>query len=144
MCVILEPNMKNWSCHPETLILESNRQFFGLCDIEIWRMTMKITGHLFYATSSFVHYFVAVCEFKLQLQSKKTVTFGQNRRFFGLYLEFWRKTRKNNGAPVLSHFKLSASFRNHLWIETSHSPETLNLGKIFHLCGLDLSPCTFA
>ena len=27
-------------------------------------------GHLFYATSSFVHYFVPIGEFKLELQSK--------------------------------------------------------------------------
>ena len=29
----------------------------------------KIIGHLFYATSSFVHHFVAIGEFKLELQS---------------------------------------------------------------------------
>ena len=40
------------------------------------RVTMKLdgwhwktTGHLFYATSSFVHHFVAIGEFKLELQS---------------------------------------------------------------------------
>ena len=29
----------------------------------------KTIGHLFYATSSFVQYFVAIGEFKLELQS---------------------------------------------------------------------------
>ena len=29
----------------------------------------KTIGHLFYATSSFVHHFVAIGEFKLELQS---------------------------------------------------------------------------
>ena len=28
----------------------------------------KIIRHLFYATSSFVHYCIAICEFKLELQ----------------------------------------------------------------------------
>ena len=30
----------------------------------------KTIGHLFYGTSRFVHYFVAICEFKLELQSR--------------------------------------------------------------------------
>ena len=38
-------------------------------------------GHLFYATSSFVHHFVPSGEFKLELQSGNA-QFGQNRRFF--------------------------------------------------------------
>ena len=33
---------------------------------------LKTIGHLFYATSSFVHHFVAIGEFKLQLQSGNT------------------------------------------------------------------------
>ena len=28
-------------------------------------------GHLSFATSNFVHYFIAICEFKLELQSEK-------------------------------------------------------------------------
>ena len=112
------------SCdRPSNLKLDSNRQFFSLCDREIWWMTLqnnrapllcyfklcasfrthwwiqtwvtvrkrsirvkidnflsrvtlkfdgwpsKTIGHLFYATSSFVHHFVAIGEFKLKLQS---------------------------------------------------------------------------
>ena len=37
------------------LKLESNRQFFSPCDLEILWMTSKKIGHLFYDTSSFVH-----------------------------------------------------------------------------------------
>ena len=33
------------------------------------RWPWKIIGHLFYATSSLVHHFIAICEFKMQLQS---------------------------------------------------------------------------
>ena len=38
--------------------------FFGPCDLEIWWMTLNNNRalHLFYAPSSFVHHFVAVCE----------------------------------------------------------------------------------
>ena len=33
------------------------------------RWPWKTIGHLFYTTSSFVHHFIAICEFKLALQS---------------------------------------------------------------------------
>ena len=32
------------------LKLDSNRRFFSPCDLEIWWMTQKAIGHLFYAT----------------------------------------------------------------------------------------------
>ena len=113
----------NWSYSPEILNSGQNRQFFVLCDLEIWRMTLdnnrapllyyielcasfqshewiqtgvtvrkcsiwvkicnflssvtlkfdgwpwKTIGHLFYVASSFVHHFIAISGFKLELQS---------------------------------------------------------------------------
>ena len=45
-------------------------------------------------------------------------------------LEVWRMTLKNNRTPLLSYFKLCASFRSHWWIQTGvNSPETYNLGQ---------------
>ena len=41
----------------------------------------KSTGHLFYATSSFLHHFVAIGEFKLELQSGNA-QFGSKSTFF--------------------------------------------------------------
>ena len=41
----------------------------------------KTIGHLFYATSSFVHHFVAICEFKLELQSGNAQS-GSNSTIF--------------------------------------------------------------
>ena len=41
----------------------------------------KTIGHLFYATSSFVHHFVAIGEFELELQSGNA-QFGSNSMFF--------------------------------------------------------------
>ena len=49
--------------------------FFSPCDLEIWQMTLKKLGHLFYATYSFVHHFKAIYKFKLKLQSVKIVNF---------------------------------------------------------------------
>ena len=44
---------------------------------------------------------------------------GQNRQFFvrrDLYT--WRITLSNNRAPLITYFKLCASFRSHWWIQT--------------------------
>ena len=41
----------------------------------------KTIGHLFYATSSFVHHFIAIGEFKLELQSGKAQS-GSNATLF--------------------------------------------------------------
>ena len=78
----------------------------------------KKIGYLFYATSSFVHHFVAIGEFKLKLQSGNDQS-GSNSRFLEpCDLEIWRMTLQNNRAPLLSYFKLCASFRSHWWIQT--------------------------
>ena len=43
--------------------------FFVLHDLKNWWMTLKIIGHLAHIASSFVYYFIAICEFKQELQS---------------------------------------------------------------------------
>ena len=108
-----------------------NGQFFILCDLEIWQMTLKnnrapllcffklfvsfhsisqfklelqsgnpifgdflprvtlkfdrwpwkTIGHLFYATSSFLHHFIAISQYKLELQSGNA-KFGSKSVFF--------------------------------------------------------------
>ena len=52
--------------------------------LAVWpcNLTNDLTiGHLFYATSSFVHHFVAIGEFKLELQSGNA-QFGSNSTIF--------------------------------------------------------------
>ena len=46
---------------------------------DVW--PWKIIGHLYYATSSFVHHFVAIGDFKLELQSGNA-QFGSNSTIF--------------------------------------------------------------
>ena len=82
------------------------------------RWPWKTTGHLFYATSSFVHHFVAIGEFKLELQSGNAQSGSNLTIFEPCDLEIWRITLKNNRAPLLSNIKLYASFHHHLWIQT--------------------------
>ena len=82
------------------------------------RWHSKTIGHLFHATSSFVRHFVAIGEFKLELQPE-TPDLGQIRRFLETCdLEIWRMTLKNNRTPFLSIIKLYASFHHHMWIHT--------------------------
>ena len=88
------------------------------------RVTLKFDGwpwktiwHLSFAVSSFVQHFIAIGEFKLELQSGNA-QFGSNRRFLEpCDLEIWRMTFKNNRAPLLCYFKLHASFCSHWWIQ---------------------------
>ena len=78
----------------------------------------KTIGHLFYATSSFVHHFVAIGEFKLELQSGNAQS-GSNSTFFRvMWLEIWRMTFRNNRAPLLNIIKPYAWFHHHMWIQT--------------------------
>ena len=113
--------IQTWVKSPETANLGQIRRFLELCDLEIWRMTLKnnraplqcyfklcasflshwsiqnrvtvrkrpiwvkfddfqsrvtlkfdrwswkTIGHLFLATSSYMHHFIIICEFKLEL-----------------------------------------------------------------------------
>ena len=79
------------------------------------RSQLKTIGHLSFAVSSFVQHFIAIGEFKLELQS------GNTQIWWFLEpcdLEIWRMTFKKNRAPLLCYFKLCAAFRTHWWIQT--------------------------
>ena len=82
------------------------------------RWPSKTIGHLFYATSSCVHHFVAIGEFKLELESGNAQS-GSNATLFRAVWP-WNLTDdlENNRAPFLCYFKLCASFRSHWWIRT--------------------------
>ena len=90
----------------------------------LYRVTLKFDGlpwktigHLSSAVSRFVQHFIAIGEFKLELQSGNA-QFGSNRWFLEpCHLEIWRMTLENNKAPLLCYFKLYASFRSHRWIQ---------------------------
>ena len=106
----------------------------------------KTTGQLLYATSSFVHYFVTVCESKLELQSGN-IPFGSTSSIFRPVWS-WNLTddvKQNNRAPLLCHCKLCASFHSHMWIQTGVTVQKRpNWGKIcFDLYDLDLCHLTF-
>ena len=93
--------------------------FISHVTLKFDRWPWKTIGHLFYATSSFVHHFVAIGEFKLELQSGNA-QFGLKSTNFGgrCDLEIWWMTLKNNRAPLLRNIKLCESFHHHVWIQT--------------------------
>ena len=51
------------------LKLDSNCQFLARMTLKFDGWPQKTIGHLFYATLSFLHHFVPIREFKLELQS---------------------------------------------------------------------------
>ena len=55
--------------------------FFSCVTLKFDGWPWKTIGHLFYATSSFVHHFVAICVFKLELQSGNAQS-GSNSTIF--------------------------------------------------------------
>ena len=55
--------------------------FFSHVTLKFDRWPWKTIGHLFHATSSFVHHFVAIGEFKLELESGNA-QFGSNSTIF--------------------------------------------------------------
>ena len=55
--------------------------FFSRVTLQFDVWPWKTIGHLFYATSSFMHHFVAIGDFKLELQSGKA-QFGSNSTIF--------------------------------------------------------------
>ena len=106
---------------------------------DVW--PWKTIGHLFYATSSFVHHFVAIGEFKLELQSGNA-QFGSNSKILRAMWP-WNLTddlEKQQGTCSMLLQALciiSSSYVNSNW---SYGLETAKLG--FDLCDLDLWPLT--
>ena len=78
----------------------------------------KSIGHLFYTTTSFVHHFKAISEFKLELQSGNAEFRSKSAIVWQGDLKIWWMTLKNNRAPLLYYFKHCASFQSHHWIQT--------------------------
>ena len=114
------------SCdRPSNLKFDSNRQFFRLCDREIWWMTSKNNRALLLNYYMYRVLRQALCIISNPLvnsnwiYSPETLNSGRNWWYVILCdLEIWWMTLENNRAPLLCYFKLCASFRSHWWIQT--------------------------
>ena len=107
------------------------------CPVWPWNLMddlKKPIGHLFYATSSFVHHFVAMGEFKLELQSGNTQFWANSTFFSCVTLKYdrlpWKTIKQHQSLFIISS---SLSFVYSNW---RYNPETVKLG--FDLCDLDL------
>ena len=90
----------------------------------------KTIGHLFYATSSFVQHFVAIGEFKLELQSGNTQS-GSNSTIFRA-VRPWNLTddlAKQKGTSSMLLQALCIISYPLVNSNLSYSPETLNSGQ---------------
>ena len=83
---------------------------------DVWPRTT--IGHLFYATSSSMHHFVAIGEFKLDLQSGNAQFGSKSTIFRAVWPCNFTYDLENNRAPLLCYLKLCASFRSHRWFQT--------------------------
>ena len=97
----------------------------------------KAIGHLFNAISSFGHHFVAMGDFKLEIQSG-TAQFGSKSTIFRAVwpCNLTDDLEKQQGTSSKQHQAvciISSSYVNSNW---SYIPETVKLG--FDLCDLDL------
>ena len=123
------------------LKLDSNHQFFSLCDLEIWWMTLK-------NKKTPLSYNIKLCA---SFQSHRWIQTGVTVRkrpirvkigdfFVPDDLEIWRMTLKDNRTPFLSmyHQTLCIISSPHVNSNSSYSPETAKLSIDL----LDLWPLT--
>ena len=112
LCIIWKPSGNQNSSHsPKTLNSGQKRRFFVLCDLEIWRMTLKNNRA------------PLLCCFKLcaSFHSHQWIIVGVTVRKRSIWVVWpWNLTDdlENNRAPLLSLIKLCASFHHHMWIQT--------------------------
>ena len=113
--------------------------FLSRVTLNFYKWPWKTTGHLFHATPSFVRHFIAMHEFKLEVQSGNT-KFGSELAFFlscvTLKFDGWHE--KQWGTFPMPHQALcitSSIYVNSNW---SYGPEMTKLG--FDLCDHDLWP----
>ena len=93
--------------------------FSGRVILKFDRWPRKAIGHLLYATSSFVHHFIAIQTGVTVRKCSIRVKIIYFLAHVTLKLDGWSwKKKKNNRAHLLCNFKLCASFRSHLWIPT--------------------------
>ena len=87
----------------KTPTLGENRQSFLACDLEIWRMTLKIVGHVCYVSWSVLYHVITIGGFQLELQSGN----GQFGSIFGDICPLWPWNltddldKQNDASPML-------------------------------------------
>ena len=103
---------------------------------DVWHWTT--IGHLFYATSSFVHHFVAIGEFNLELQSGNVQSGSKSTIFLAVWP--WNLTdylKKQSGTSPKHYQAICIISSSYVNSNSSYSQEMPNLGQIQQF----LEPC---
>ena len=99
--------------------------YFSSVTCKFDRWPWKTIGHLSYPTSSFVHHFVGIGEFELELQSRKPQFGSKSANFCLCDLKIWRMTEKQWGTSL---FYAISSFVHH-FIAISEFKSELQYGN---------------
>ena len=137
LCIISKPSLNsNWSYSPETLNSGRKKFFSSRVTIKFDGRPWKTIGHLFYTMPSLEHYFKAIGDFKLELQSRN-IQFGS--KSISLAVWPWNLTddlEKQQGTSPKAHQALCIILSQYVNSNGSNSLETAKLG--FDLCDFDL------
>ena len=119
------------------------------CSVWTWNLIddlEKTIGHLLYTSSSLVHHFKAMGEFKHELHSRNAQFRSKLEIFCPVWLIIWRMTLENNRALLLCCLKLCASFHNREWIQTGVTvrkcPIRVKIDDVFVLHHLEILQMT--
>ena len=116
--------------------------FLSLVTFKFDRWPPKSIGHLLYATSSLVHYFVVIGEFKLELQSGKSRLRSKSTVFLATWpWNLMDDLEKQQGTSPKEYQALCVILSPYVNLNSSCGPETAKLG--FELCDLYHWPLTF-
>ena len=116
--------------------------FFSRMTLQFAVWPWKTIGHLFYATSSFVHHFVPISKSKLELHSRNAQSGSKSTIFLARWPWNLTDDLKKNRAPLLCYFKLCGSFRSHWWIQAWVTvrirPIWVKIKDILAVCDLEI------
>ena len=82
LVILLKLDSNRRATVPKRLIWVKIDDFFSRMTLKFDVWPWKTIGHLFYTTSSFVHHFLAIGEFKLELQSGNAQSGWKSTIFF--------------------------------------------------------------
>ena len=105
----------------------------------------KMIGHLFNVTSSYVHHFKTIAEFKLEIPSINAKFGSKSSIFRPVWPWNLMDDLEKNRTALLCYFKLCASFHCHVWIQTGVTVQK-QLGRVLTCVTLtfDLWPWPFS
>ena len=129
----------NWSYiySPETPNLGQIGRFYSRVTLQLDGWPWKTIGRLFFATSSFVQHFVAIGEFKLELQSGNAQSGSNSTIFRAVWPWNWiDDLEKQWGTYPKQHQTICIISSSYVNSNRSYSPETVKLSC--DLCDLDL------